>query len=190
MSITKSITLNSLNLCVFLSTVLSSLGFSHLGGALGFLTLSEFSPYLLVYALFLSFSFSYVKVWISTKRCKKNCGNQPPKCTITKESPNNGQRLLIIFFKRITDLSSYQHLSPCHFLEHLNIILTAPNLSLSQTNHIFQALIMSIFFLDQNLKNINLLILCHYFITLSDLTFSAVFREVSLTILLIFAFIH
>ena len=49
---------------------------------------------------------------------------------------------------------------------------------------------MSIFFLDQNLKNINLLILFHYFITLSDLTFSAVFREVSLTILLIFAFIH
>ena len=115
MSITKSITLNSLNLCVFLSTVLSSLGFSHLGGALGFLTLSEFLAYLLVYALFLSFSFSYVKVWINTKRCKKNCGNQPPKCTITrktvtKESPNNGQRLLIIFFKRITDLSSYQHL--------------------------------------------------------------------------------
>ena len=139
MSITKSTTLNSLNLCVFLSTVLSSLGFSHLGGALGFLTLSEFLAYLLVYALFLSFSFSYVKVWISTKRCKKNCGNQPPKCTITrktvtKESPNNGQRLLIIFFKRITDLSSYQHLSPCHFLEHLNIILTAPNLSLSLSN--------------------------------------------------------
>ena len=115
MSITKSKTLNSLNLCVFLSTVLSSLGSSHLGGALGFLTLSEFLPYLFVYALFLSFSFSYVKVWISTKRCKKNCGNQPPKCTITrktvtKESPNNGKRLLIIFFKRITDLSSYQHL--------------------------------------------------------------------------------
>ena len=112
---------------------------SHLGGALGFLTLSEFLAYLLVYALFLSFSFSYVKVWISTKRCKKNCGNQPPKCTITrktvtKESPNNGKRLLIIFFKRITDLSSYQHLSPCHFLEHLNIILTAPNLSLSLSN--------------------------------------------------------
>ena len=112
--------MNSLNLCVFLSTVLSSLGFSHLG-ALGFLTLSEFLAYLLVYALFLSFSFSYVKVWINTKRCKKNCGNQPPKCTITrktvtKESPNNGQRLLIIFFKRITDLSSYQHLSTVIFL--------------------------------------------------------------------------